>query len=99
MFIDESQPSEVNLTAIANYFGDRPVVSEFFKITPELKRKAKFFLVHDEKIFRRTKYGIRFVLDIEMRGNILKGLHDEDGYWDFNATYQIVTDWFWWPNM
>ncbi len=55
------------------------VIDESISITPELKRKARDFLVNDERLFRRTKYSILFVPHIEMRGSILKGLHDEVG--------------------
>ena len=75
------------------------VVDESVSITPELKRKSKEFLVHDERWFRCIKYGIRFVPHKEMREGILKRLHDEVGHWDFNSTYLLVRDHFWWPNM
>ncbi len=64
-----------------------------------MKKKAKEFLIHDERLFHRTKYGIRFLPHIEMRESILKGLHDEVGNWDLNSTYSFVRDRFWWPNM
>ena len=99
MVIDENQPFEANLKPIAYYLDNLSVVDESISITPELKKKAKDFLVHDERLFRRTKYGIRFVPHIEMRESILKGLHDGFGHWDFNSTYSFVRDPFWWPNM
>ncbi len=55
--------------------------------------------MHDERLFRRTKYGIRFVPDIEMRENILERLHDEVGSCDFNSTNHFIRSRFWWPNM
>ncbi len=67
MVIDENQLFEGNLKAIAHYLDKFLVVDESISITPELKKKAKNFLVHDERSFRRTKYGIRFVPGIEMR--------------------------------
>ena len=74
------------------------VIDESISITPELKSKAKDYLVHDERLFRRTKYGILFVPHIEMRESILKGLHDEVGHWDFDATYSFVRNRLRWPN-
>ena len=87
MVINENQPFEANLKAIAHYLHNLSVVNEFISITPELQKKAEDVLVHDERFFRRTKYGIQFVPHIEMRESILKGLHDEVGHWDFNSTY------------
>ncbi len=83
--IDENQPIEANLKSITDYLDKLSNLDESMSITPELKKKAKEFLVHDEKLFRRSKYGIRFGLHIEMREDILKGLHDEVGHWDFNS--------------
>ncbi len=62
MVINEDQPFEANLKAIAHYLENLSVVDESISITPELNKKAKDFLVHDERLFRRTKYGIRLVL-------------------------------------
>ena len=74
-------------------------MDESISNTLEFKRKAKDFLVHGERLLRRTKCGIRFVPHIEMRESILKFLHEEFGLWDFNSTYSLVRDRFWWPNM
>ncbi len=97
--INDNEPFEARLKASTHYLDNLLVVNESISITPELKRKAKDFLVHDEKLFRRTKYGIRFVPHIGMREIILKGLHDEVGHWDFNSTHSLVRDRIWWPNM
>ena len=99
MVIDDHHPFEANLKAIVYYLGNLSVVDESISIAPEVKTKAKDFLVHDERLFRRTKCGIRFVPYIEMRESILKRLHDEVGHWDFNSTQSFVRDRFWWPNM
>ena len=97
--IDENQRFEANLKAIAHYLDNLLAMDESISIMPVLKKKAKDFLVHDERLLRRTKCGIRFVPPIEMRGSILKGLHDEVGHWDFNSTYSFLQDRLWWPNM
>ena len=94
MVIDEDLPFEANLKAIAHYLDYVSVVDESIYITPELKKKAKDFLVHGEKLFRRPKYGICSVPHIEMRESISKGLHDEVDHWDFNPTYSFVRDCF-----
>ncbi len=99
MVIGENQPFEANIKAIAHYLDKLSVVDESISITVELKKKAKDFLVHDERLFRRIKHGIRFVPYIEIRESILKGLHDEVGHWGFNSAYSFVTDRLWWPNM
>ena len=74
-------------------------MDESISNTPEFKRKAKDFLVHGERLLRRTKCGIRFVPHIEMRASILKCLHEEFVHWDFNSTYSSMRDRFWCPNM
>ena len=99
MVIDDHQPSEANLKAIAHYLDNLSVMDQSISITQEVKNKAKDFLIQDERLFRRTKYGIRFVTHIEMRASILNRLHDEVGHWDFNSTYTFVRDRFRWPNM
>ncbi len=98
MAIEENQPFETNFKAIARYLNKLSIMDEPISITPELNKKAKDFLVHDERLFR-TKYGIRFAPHIEMRERILKGLNDEVGHWDFNSTYSFARDRFWWPIM
>ncbi len=97
MVIDENQPFEANLNAIAHYLDNLSIVALAISITLELKKKAKDFLAHDERLLCRTKYGIRFVPHTEMREDILKGLHDEVGHWYFNSTYSFLRDLFWWP--
>ena len=94
MIIDENQSFEAKLKAIAHYLDKLSVVDESISITPELKKKAKDFLVHDRILFRRTKYGIRFIPHVEMQESILKGLHNEVEHWDFNSTYSFVRDRF-----
>ncbi len=62
MVIDEdNQPFEANLKAFSHYLHNLSVVNMSISITSELKKKAKDFLVHDERLFRHTKFGIRFV--------------------------------------
>ncbi len=95
----ENQPFEANLKAIAHYLANLSVVDEYKSIKPTLKKKAKGFVVHDERLFLRTKNGIRFVPHIEMQESILKGLHDKVGHWEFYLTYSFVKARFWWPNM
>ncbi len=53
------------------------LVDKTLLTTPELGNKAKDFSVHDERLFRRAKFSIRFVPHIEMRESILKRLHGE----------------------
>ncbi len=99
MVIGDHQTFEANLKAITHYLDNLSVVDEPISITPEVETKAKDFLVHYERLFRSTKYGIRFVPHIEMRERILKGLHDEFGHWDFNSTYPFLRDRFLRPSM
>ena len=99
MVIGENQPFEANIKAIAHYLDKLSVVDESISITVELKKKAKDFLVHDERLFRRIKHGIRFVPYIEIRESILKGLHDEVRHWGLNSAYSFVRDRLWWSNM
>ncbi len=56
--IDDDQPFEANLKAIGHYLNNLTVIDESISMTLELKRKAKDFLVRDERLFRCTKYGI-----------------------------------------
>ena len=95
MVIEDHQPFEANIKAIAHYLDNFSVVDESISIRLEVKKKAKDFLVHDERLFRRTKYGIRFGPHIEMRESTLKGWYYEVGDWDFNSTYSFVRDRFW----
>ncbi len=95
MMVVESCQLEANLNAIAHYPNNISVTDESILITLELKRKAKDFLVHDERLFLRTKYGIWFGPHISMSESILKGLYDEVGHWDFNSTYEFLRDRFW----
>ncbi len=99
MMVVESCQLNANLNAIIHYLNNISVMGESISITPELKRKANNFFVHDERLFHRTKCGIRFVPHIGMRESILKGLHDEVGHRDFNSTYEFVRDRFRWRNI
>ncbi len=62
MLIDENQSFGANFKAITHYLDNFSIVDDSISITPELWKKAKDFLVHDERLFRLAKYGIRFVL-------------------------------------
>ncbi len=70
--IDNNQPFEANLKAIGHHLGNLSVMDESISITLELKRRTKEFLVHDERLFCRTKYVTRFVPHIQMREISLK---------------------------
>ncbi len=70
MVIDENQLFEACFKDIAHYLDNLSILDEPISITLELKKKAKDLLVHDERFFPRTKYGIRFVPHIEMRESI-----------------------------
>ncbi len=94
MVIDENQPFEANIKAITHSLDTLAVVEGSISIMLEFKKKAKEFLAHDKRMFRRTKYRIRFIPRLEMRESILKGLHDKFGHWDFNSTYSFVSDRF-----
>ncbi len=63
------------------------------------RRKRRDFTCTMNDFYCRTKYGILFIPDIEMRENVLKVLHDQVGHWDFNSSYQFGGSRFWWPNM
>ncbi len=99
MMVVESCQLEANLNAIAHFLNNISVTNESIYITLEVNRKAKEFLFHGEKLFRHTKYSIRFVPHIAMRESILKGLYDEVGHWDSNSNYRFVRERYWWPNM
>ncbi len=99
MITDENQSFEANFEAIEHFLDNISVVEESISITPELKKKAKDVLVDDGRLFRRPKYGIWFLPHIQMRQRMLKGLHEEVGYWDFHSTFSFARDRFWWPNM
>ncbi len=99
MVIHENQQFEANLKAIAHYLDKLSIVDESISIEPELKGNVRDFLVHGRRLFRRTKYDIRFVSPIEKRESILRRLHDEFRHWDFNSTYQFVLNRFWRPNI
>ena len=98
LMVDDNQPFEVNLKPFAHYLDNLLVVDKLISITPELKRKAKDFLVHEQRLFRRIKYGIRFVPHIEMQESILRGIHDEVRHFDFDSTNSFVRNRFWFPN-
>ncbi len=99
MVIDENQSFKSNLEAIAHYLKNLSVVDESILITAEMKKKAKDFLVHDERLFRRTKYGILFAPHKEMQESILKRLHDEVAHWDFYSKYSFARDCFRCPSI
>ena len=61
--------------------------------------KAKNFMVSEERLFRRVKRGLRYVPNIDDRTIILSELHDAIGHWDFEATYKMIADRYWWPSM
>ena len=42
--------------------------------------KKKKFLVHHDRLFRRTKKGLRLVTDIPTRSRILQGMSDDVGH-------------------
>ena len=48
LVIDDNQPFETNLNAIARQLDNLSVVDESISIKPESKKRAKDFLVHDE---------------------------------------------------
>ena len=57
-----------------------------------IRVQAKNYMVLREKLFQMTLKGLRFVPDIDICSKILAELHDENGHWDFNATYQMVSE-------
>ncbi len=61
--------------------------------------EAIYFLLHEEKLHRRTKKGLRLVSEINMRSKILHGMHDEIGHRDFDAIYDFITTRFWWSKI
>ena len=85
--INDSQLLRANVWAAANYLDDLSVVYESISMAPEIKRKAKCFLVHNDRLVYCSNNGIRFELDIQKRRIILQGLHDDDGHWDFYSIY------------
>ncbi len=93
--VDDDQLFEANLKDIGHYLDSLSVVYKPISITPDFKRQAEDFLIHDERLFHGTRYGIQFVLPIEMLESTLKALHDEVGYWEFNSAYSCFKDRFW----
>ena len=64
-----------------------------------LKKKANNFLIHQDRLFRRAKKGLRLVSDILTRSIILQGMHDHIGHWDVKSTYKFIASRFWWPKI
>ena len=56
-------------------------------------------MVHEDRLFRRTKKGSRQFPDIPTRSIILQGMDDDIGHWDFESTYEFIASRFWWPNI
>ena len=68
-------------------------------ISQVLKKKAKNFLLNQDRLFRRTKKELRLVPDMPTRSIIFQGIHDDTGHWDFKSTYEFIASRFWWTNI
>ena len=66
------------------------------EITPAvrdwIKRHAKNFYVNDNKLYRKTIHGLRIVLPINERENVLRTFHDQMGHWDVETTKQFILE-------
>ncbi len=75
-----------DLKAVANYLRNLNVGSPNQSFTKAVKLKARYFLLHGERLYRRTKKRLRLVQEINLRSKIFHEMHDEIGHWDFDAT-------------
>ena len=64
-----------------------------------MKANAKNFLVWELKLFCRIIHGLRVVVRIPDREKVLKGFHEDIGYWDLKTTRQFITERYWWPTV
>lgn len=85
---------EFNLKSITEHPTNFNILGER-RTTRSIKKNTKSFLVHDGRLFLRTRNCLRFAPCQKTHPLILEGLHDEIGHWDFTSTYKIISERFW----
>ena len=90
---------EEDLQAVVRYLTKGKVDGTSPSVRRAVKVRAKNYLMYEEELFRRTARGLRYVPSVEDRHSIMTALHDDIGHWGFAATYQMISDRFWWPKM
>ncbi len=87
------------LDAVKQYLKTGTIEAESPNVRKATKIRSKNYVIYSRNLYRRTPKGSRYIPDEEERLEILTGLHDDIGHWDFTTTYQIFSKRFWWPKM
>ena len=87
------------LKVITNCLNDFASLPKSQDISQGLKKNAKNFLIHQYRLIRSTKKGLRLLPDIPTCSITLHGMHVDIGHWDFKSTYEFIASRFCWPNL
>lgn len=88
---------EPQLHVFSNFLKNLSV--EGFQVAQRVKVKSNSwnFLAWEGKLFRRTVHGLRLVVQIASRQNILRSFHDNIGHWDAKPAGQFILEMYSWP--
>ena len=64
------------------------------KMYRSIRATFRIIAVHKDYLYRATPKVLRLVLPIKDDQQIFSGLHDEISHWDFQATYDMITERF-----
>lgn len=62
----------------------------------EYQAPRQNFLLHEVRLYRRMKHGVRLIPLIETREKIWRVMHYEIGHWNVGPTYDFITNRFSW---
>ena len=88
-----------DVKSVIEYLTTGMFTAEIPRFGKAIKVRAKNYVIYDGRLYRRTTKGLRFIPAEKERITMLKGFHDEIGHWNFDTTYKIISDRFWWPKI
>lgn len=90
---------EPPLQEVIRHLSNQALETDDKNLRKNIRRGSKYFVLWEDKLFRRTGKGLRVVAPMRERVKILRCFHVEMGHWDRAATMELVTDRFWWPSI
>lgn len=90
---------EERLVDIFKYLSGFPYKVGDSKARRLVRKAAVHHVVWEGKLFRRTREGLRIVLNKQDRVKALKFFHEELGHWNPKTTLGFIAERYWWPKV
>lgn len=74
---------EADFKTIANYLHSIRLNNSSIEVLKAIKLKAWYFLLYEDRLYRKTKNVLRMIPERSQCMEILQGMHDEIGYYTF----------------